>query len=94
MPLSKMVLAELKEEGVLEGVTTFDGLASVSIIGSGIGESPGIATKLFSALEAEGIPVSFVSSSHLSITSLVNEGAAERATRALHRAFGLEKAEG
>ncbi len=94
LPLAQRVLAELKGEGELEDVSMIDGLASVSIIGCGIGESPGIATKLFSALEAEGIPVSFVSSSHLSITSLVSEGAAERATRALHRAFELDRAGG
>jgi aspartate kinase len=92
LPIAQRVLAELKREGGIEDITSIDGLASVSIIGSGIGESPGIATKLFSVLEAEGISVSFVSSSHLSITSLVKEDAAERATRVIHRAFGLDKA--
>lgn len=91
LPLAKRILEGLKGEGVLEGIAVFDGLASVSIIGSGIGESPGIATEMFSTLEAEGIPVSFVSSSQLSITCMVSEGVVERATRALHRAFELDR---
>ncbi len=94
LPSAERVLGELKRQGLLDNYSVLDGLASVSIIGSGIGENPGIATKLFSALEAEGIKVGFCSSSRLSITSLVVEGAAERATRILHRAFELDKAEG
>ncbi len=90
LPSAQRVLGELKGRGELEEFTTRDGLASVSIIGSGIGESPGIATKMFSALEAEGIQVGFVSSSHLSITSMVKEETAERATKILHRAFELD----
>lgn len=91
LPIAQKVLTELKGKIAIEDITVIDGLASVSIVGSGIVESPGIATKLFSALEDEGIAVSFVSSSHLSITSLVKEDVAERATRVIHQAFGLDK---
>jgi len=94
LPVAQGVLVKLKEEGVIEEVTAIAGLASVSVIGSGIGESPGIATKLFSALEAGGIEVSFVSSSHLSITSMVAEEVAERATKIVHQAFDLGEVRG
>ena len=51
----------------------------------------GVAAKLFSTLGEEGINVRLVSTSEIKVSVLVAEQDLERAVRALHRTFALDR---
>ena len=68
-----------------------DRVAKLAVVGSGMRSHAGVAAKLFETLGAESINVRLVSTSEIKISVLVAEMDLERAVRALHRAYGLEK---
>ncbi|MBW1690122.1 MAG: aspartate kinase [Deltaproteobacteria bacterium] len=80
------------------GVDTVVGdeeIAKVSIIGVGMRNHAGIASKMFETLSKENINISMISTSEIKISCVIEEKYTELAVRALHEAFGLgdEKAE-
>ncbi|HKX98355.1 MAG TPA: aspartate kinase [Steroidobacteraceae bacterium] len=68
-----------------------DRVAKLAVVGSGMRSHAGVAAKLFETLGREGINVRLVSTSEIKISVLVAEMELERAVRALHKAFGLER---
>jgi aspartate kinase len=68
-----------------------DRVAKLAVVGSGMRSHAGVAAKLFETLGAEGINVRLVSTSEIKISVLVAEAELERAVRALHKAYGLER---
>lgn len=54
---------------------------------------PGIASKMFNVLGAEGINIQMISTSEIKISVVVEEKYLELAVRVLHKAFGLDTAE-
>jgi aspartate kinase len=66
-----------------------EGLAKVSLVGSGMACRAGIAASVFRTLADAEIDVRWVSTSAIRITCLVADAGVERAVRALHDAFGL-----
>jgi aspartate kinase len=69
-----------------------DRVAKVAVVGSGMRSHAGVAAKLFETLGREGINVLLVSTSEIKISVLVAEHDLERAVRALHKAFWLDRA--
>ncbi len=69
-----------------------DRVAKLAVVGSGMRSHAGVASKLFETLGSEGINVRLVSTSEIKISVLVAEQDLERAVRALHRAYGLDRA--
>lgn len=76
-----------------KGVVPAENFAKVSIVGSGIQNSPGYAARMFRALAESGINIEMISTSDIRITCLIEESQVEKAVVALHRAFELEKPE-
>jgi aspartate kinase len=70
-------------------------IAKVTIIGVGMRNHAGIASKMFETLSQENINISMISTSEIKISCVIEEKYTELAVRALHDAFGLgdEKAE-
>jgi aspartate kinase len=68
-----------------------DRVAKLAVVGSGMRSHAGVAAKLFDTLGREGINVRLVSTSEIKISVLVAEQDLERAVRALHAAFGLDR---
>ena len=68
-----------------------DRVAKLAVVGSGMRSHAGVASKLFETLGAEGINVRLVSTSEIKISVLVAEAELERAVRALHKAYGLDR---
>lgn len=66
-------------------------VAKLAVVGSGMRSHAGVATRLFETLAIESINVRLVSTSEIKISVLVEEKDLERAVRALHKAYGLEK---
>ena len=67
-------------------------LGKVSVIGTGMQNTPGFAARMFSALSQEGINIQLITTSEIRITCIIDEARVSEAVRALHTAFELEQA--
>ena len=72
-------------------VTTDEGVAKLSIVGIGMRSHSGIAAKMFEAMARERINIEMISTSEIKISCVIRKLHAERAVRAVHRAFGLSR---
>jgi len=68
-------------------------LSKISIIGTGMQNTPGYAARMFSSLSEKGINIQLITTSEIRITCIIDETMVKNAVRALHRAFELEVAE-
>ncbi|MCM0082335.1 aspartate kinase [Geomonas sp. Red32] len=68
-----------------------ENVTKVSIVGLGMRSHAGVATKMFTALAAEGINIQMISTSEIKISVVVDAKYTELAVRVLHDAFGLSK---
>jgi aspartate kinase len=68
-------------------------VAKVSIIGSGIASTPGVAGRMFQALAREGINIELISSSEVRIACVIARDRLTDAVRAIHREFDLANLE-
>jgi len=66
-------------------------LAKVSIVGTGMLNTPGYAAKMFRTLYEQGINIQLITTSEIRITCIISEDRVEDAVQALHRAFELEE---
>ena len=67
-------------------------IAKVSIVGVGMRSHAGVASTMFQALAKENINIHIISTSEIKISVGIDEKYLELAVRALHEAFGLDKA--
>jgi aspartate kinase len=74
-------------------VTVDEGIAKISIVGSGMRSHSGIASRMFSILSSEGINIQMISTSEIKISCVIEEKYGELAVRSLHTAFGLDAKE-
>ena len=74
------------------GVVGDNKICKVSAVGVGMRSHPGVASKMFNVLGAEGINIQMISTSEIKISVVVEEKYLELAVRVLHKAFGLEHA--
>jgi len=65
-------------------------LGKVSIIGTGMQNTPGFAARMFRALSDKNINIQLITTSEIRITCIINEAEVKEAVRALHRAFEKE----
>ncbi len=86
----EVVKGVAKEIGA-RGVTSDDTLSKVSIVGAGMQNAPGYASRMFRTLANAGINIEMITTSEIRITCIVKEDLAKEAVRALHQAFELEK---
>ncbi len=74
------------------GLETDGDVAKVSIVGVGMRNHSGVAAKMFQILASEGINIQLISTSEIKVSCLIQSKYTELAVRALHTAFGLDKA--
>ena len=67
-------------------------VVKVSVIGVGMRSHAGIAQRMFQTLGDRGINIQVISTSEIKISVLIAEEFAELAVRALHGAYGLDRA--
>ncbi len=72
-------------------VTSTDGIAKLSIVGIGMRSHPGVAAKLFETLAGAGANIQMISTSEIKTSVIIALKDADKAARAVHDAFGLEK---
>ena len=83
--------ARLVERWKSEGVTS-DGIvehdvAKISIVGSRLASTPGLAARMFAVLAREGINIDCISSSEMKVACVIGAEHLDRAVRAVHEEF-------
>jgi aspartate kinase len=84
--LVKSAAEKMGAEEVLTDAT----LSKVSIVGAGMYNTPGYASRMFRALAESGVNIEMIATSEIRITCIVSEKKLEDAVRELHKAFNLE----
>lgn len=72
-----------------DSVSTDADIGRVSVVGAGMASNPGVAATMFETLAGAGINIEMISTSPIRISCVVNENDVDRATVALHGAYGL-----
>ena len=72
------------------GLATRDRLAKISVVGTGMTNSPGYAARMFNALANANVNIEMITTSEIRITCIVDEDQAGTAAKALHAEFDLE----
>ncbi len=80
----------VKEIGAKE-FTSDSQLGKVSIIGTGMQNTPGYAAKMFETLYKQGINILLITTSEIRITCIIQEDRVKDAVKALHKAFELDR---
>jgi aspartate kinase len=86
----KLVKTAIKKVGATK-VSSAAGIAKLSIVGTGMLGTPGIAGRMFRALADAGINIEMISTSEIRITCLVARDQVEKGVRVLHKAFELDR---
>ncbi|WP_017295384.1 aspartate kinase [Geminocystis herdmanii] len=86
---AKEALYRLQSEIKFKLISVDTNIAKVSIVGSGMIGSPGVAAKFFEALAKESINIYMITTSEIKISCVVSESQGIQALKAVHEAFGL-----
>ena len=63
----------------------------VSAVGAGMVSNPGVAARMFGALAREGINIELIATSEIKVSCVIRAVDVERAVRALHAEFALDR---
>jgi aspartate kinase len=88
---TREAMKKTQQELKIGRVELEEGIAKVSIVGVGMRNHAGVASKMFEVLAEEGVNIRVISTSEIKVSCLIDEKYAELAVRALHTAFGLDK---
>ena len=90
LPKTITALEEMKEFLNCGEIKIDNNIAKISIVGAGMIDRPGIASKMFETLAQQNINIRMISTSEIKISCLVDKSDAESAVKALHKIFELE----
>ena len=93
LPKALEVVEGLSKQIGAGEVVADDKLGKVSIVGTGIHSAPGYAARMFRTLSDAGVNIEMISTGEIRIACIIGRSDVEKAIRALHKAFELEKAE-
>jgi len=85
------IVAEIAREIGAAGYEATGNIAKVSVVGTGMLNTPGIAATMFATLAEQGINIQLISTSEIRITCIIAAAEVQKAVRALHRAYQLEE---
>ncbi|MBO20673.1 MAG: aspartate kinase [SAR202 cluster bacterium] len=84
---------ELTREIGAGGMVSETNLAAVSVVGSGMQNTPGYASRMFRVLADGKVNIDMITTSEIRISCIIREEEAQEAVRLLHRGFQLDEAE-
>jgi len=90
MDLVKQTAAEIGA-GAVE---VKEAIAKVSLVGVGMRSHSGVASRMFQTLAREKVNIMMISTSEIKISCVLDERDVDKAVRALHEEFGLDKGPG
>ena len=76
-----------KQEGICGEAVVEHNVAKISIVGSRLASTPGLAARMFSVLAREGINIDCISSSEMKIACVISAERLEHAVQAVHDEF-------
>jgi aspartate kinase len=85
-------LEAVKAKVGFQELTSSADVAKVSVVGIGMRSHAGVASRMFKALADKGINIQAITTSEIKVSVLIDEAYTELAVRALHAAYGLDKA--
>lgn len=85
------ILEENQHRFTAQKIECEEHVAKVTIVGSGMNSSPGVAAKMFEALFSAGVNIKMISTSETRDTVLIDQRDTEKAVRSICRAFNLEQ---
>ncbi|WP_027340812.1 aspartate kinase [Halonatronum saccharophilum] len=88
---TKELLEEMKESLEYRELIYDLEVAKVSIVGAGMVTNPGVAAKMFEALAQEEVNIGMISTSEIKVSCLINRSEADKAVKAIHAKFNLDK---
>ena len=91
LPQASRLVRETVAQVGARAVQEAGGVAKLSIVGTGMLGTPGIAASMFRTLAEVGVNIEMISTSEIRITCIVARSQIEGAVRALHRAFKLDQ---
>ncbi|MCZ6713483.1 MAG: aspartate kinase [Deltaproteobacteria bacterium] len=83
------LMQRLADEFGAAGITSDDSIAKISVVGLGMRDHAGVASKMFRVLSEEGINIEMINTSEIKISVVIEEKYTELACRALHEVFEL-----
>jgi aspartate kinase len=86
------VLNGIKAKVGFQDISSSADVAKVSVVGIGMRSHAGVAAKMFKALADKSINIAAITTSEIKVSVLIDESYTELAVRALHAAYGLDKA--
>src|SRR6202011_1480686 len=86
---AQRIVENIAKEIGARTVLAQNGLAKVSVIGSGIRGQPGVAATMFRTLSDRQINIEMISTSEIRITCIIQADRVKDAVAALHEAFKL-----
>ena len=90
---AKDTLARIVPEIKAREVDVDESIGKVSLVGTGMKSTPGVAAKAFTVLGDAGINILAISTSPIRLSVVVDGAQVADAVRALHTAFGLDSDE-
>ena len=86
MDIERRIAKEIGAEDVMGDIN----IAKVSVVGVGMRNHSGVASKMFNTMAAENINIMMISTSEIRISCVIEEKYTELAVRVLHSAFELD----
>ena len=93
LPRALRVMAPLESPLGTGQVISDPTLASVSVVGSGMQNTPGYASRMFRILADGGINIDMITTSEIRISCIINRYQAQEAVRLLHQGFELDESD-
>jgi len=95
VPLEDLEVATATCEGLADdlafsGVMADPDLGRVSVVGAGMASNPGVAATMFETLAENDVNIEMIATSPIRISCVIAEEDVDRATVALHTAYGLD----
>ena len=87
------VVEEVAQDLGTTNVGKAENLAKISIVGTGMQDSPGYASTMFKSLAEAKINIEMITTSEIRITCIIGSDQVAKAAEVLHAAFELEKSD-
>lgn len=91
LPAALAKVEELTKEIGAGGLASEANLAAVSVVGSGMQNTPGYASRMFRMLADGNVNIDMITTSEIRISCIIREDQAQEAVRLLHRGFQLDE---
>ncbi len=93
LPKAETEVKRVMNEFGSSSMVTDTSLAAVSVVGSGMQNTPGYASRMFRVLADGNINIDMITTSEIRISCIIQEDQAQEAVRLLHRDFQLDQGE-